>query len=90
VPRLVREVHGWEGNRRMVILRNLTTASEEIRPTTTERFLRSAVYESAPALITVVFAGMTRRAHRVTSRSGKRRQDKRVRGATHPSRRAVG
>ena len=90
VPRLVREVHGWEGNRRMVILRNLTTASEEIRPTTTERFLRSAVYESAPALVTVVFAGMMRRARGMTSRSGKRRQDKRVRGAIRPSRRAAG
>ncbi|CAI4032236.1 putative 16S rRNA (cytidine(1402)-2'-O)-methyltransferase [Nitrospira tepida] len=89
VPRLVREVHGWEGNRRMVILRNLTTASEEICPTTTGRFLRSAVYESAPALVTVVFAGMARRARGMASRLGKRRQGKRMGGVIRPHRRAA-
>lgn len=90
LPRLVREVHRWEGNRTMVLLRNLTTASEEIRRTTTGRFLRSVVRDAAPALITVIFTGMMRRPRRVTTRPGERRQDKRMRGAIRPNRRAAG
>lgn len=72
LPRLAQEVHGWEGNRRMIILRNLTTAAEEILITTTRRFLGAAAGAMPAALITVIFAGMMRRARARTPKARKR------------------
>lgn len=90
LPRLVREVHGWEGNRRMVILRDLTTSSEEIRLTTTERYLRVSQRETTGAFVTLVFVGMMRRAREMMSGPGRRRHHKRVRRAIRPSGRSSG
>jgi 16S rRNA (cytidine1402-2'-O)-methyltransferase len=88
LPRLARQVHGWEGNRRMVILRDLTTVSEQIRQTTTGQLLKSAGHEPVAAQVTVVFTGMMRRAHGITSEPGKQRQGRRARGTIRPHRRA--
>lgn len=89
LPRLAREVHSWEGNRRMVILRDLTTASEQIRQTTTGQLLKSAAREPVAAQVTVIFTGMMRRAHGITAEPGKRQQGRRARGATRPNHRAA-
>jgi 16S rRNA (cytidine1402-2'-O)-methyltransferase len=89
LPRLAREVHSWEGNRRMVILRDLTTASEQVRRTTTGQLLKSAAREPLAAQVTVIFTGMMRQARGVASEPEKRRQSRRARGVTRPNRRAV-